>query len=80
MSSWHTAVGIPSYIVATLIAVSRIERGDHFPSDIVFGATIGLISGFTAVRGSEHFGERRRWTPLPSGGRNHVGMSFHLQF
>ncbi len=74
------AVGIPSYIVATLIAVSRVERGKHFPSDVVFGATIGLISGFTAVRGSEHFGERRRWALLPSVGRNHVGMSFHLQF
>ena len=73
-------VGIPSYIVATLIAVSRVERGKHFPSDVVFGATIGLISGFTAVRGSEHFGERRRWTLLPSVGPNHVGMIFHLQF
>ena len=62
-------VGIPAYIVATLIAVSRIERGKHFPSDVVFGATIGLISGFTAVRGSEHFGERRRWALLPSLGK-----------
>ena len=74
------AVGIPSYIVATLIGVSRIERGGHFPSDVVFGATIGIISGLTAVRGSEHFGERRRWALLPSVGPNHVGMAFHVQF
>ncbi|TDI46455.1 MAG: phosphatase PAP2 family protein [Acidobacteria bacterium] len=74
------AVGIPSYIVATLIAVSRIERGSHFPSDVVFGATLGLISGFTAVRGSKHFGERRRFALLPSAGPNHVGVYFHLQF
>jgi membrane-associated phospholipid phosphatase len=74
------AVGIPAYIVAALIAVSRVEGGSHFPSDVVFGATVGLISGFTAVRGSKHFGERRRWTLLPSVGPNQVGMVFHLQF
>ena len=73
-------VGIPSYIVATLVGVSRIERGGHFASDVVFGATIGIISGLTAVRGSKHFGERRQWTLLPSVGPNYVGMTFHLQF
>ncbi len=73
-------VGIPAYIVATLVGISRIENGGHFPSDVVFGATIGLISGFTAVRGSLHFGERRRMTLLPSVGPNHVGMVLHVQF
>ena len=72
-------VGIPAYIVASLIGVSRLERGGHFPSDVVFGATIGLISGLTAVRGSAHFGERRV-TLLPDAGPHHVGMVLHVQF
>ena len=73
-------IGIPAYIVATLVGVSRIENGSHFPSDVVFGATIGIISGLTAVRGSAHFGERRRMTLLPSVGPHHVGMVLHVQF
>jgi len=47
-------VGIPLYIVACLVAVSRVERGSHFPSDVIFGATLGYISGLTAIRGTEH--------------------------
>ncbi len=47
-------VGIPLYIVACLVAASRVERGSHFPSDVIFGAMLGYISGRTAIRGTEH--------------------------
>ncbi len=47
-------IGIPLYIVACLVAASRVERGSHFPSDVIFGAMLGYISGKTAIRGTEH--------------------------
>ena len=47
-------VGIPLYIVACLVAASRVERGSHFPSDVIFGAMLGYISVRTAIRGTEH--------------------------
>jgi membrane-associated phospholipid phosphatase len=47
-------IGIPLYIVACLVAASRVERGSHFPSDAIFGATLGYISARTAIRGTQH--------------------------
>ncbi len=40
-------VGIPSYIVATLIAVSRLEKNKHYLSDVVFGAVLGYKAART---------------------------------
>lgn len=56
-------VGIPLYIVACLVAASRVERGNHFPSDVVFGAMLGYISGRTAIRGTEHIIRSRHKSP-----------------
>lgn len=36
--------GIPAYAVATLTAASRIHHQRHYLSDVVFGATIGIVS------------------------------------
>jgi membrane-associated phospholipid phosphatase len=47
-------IGIPLYIVACLVAASRVEKGIHYPSDVIFGALLGFISGSTAIRGTEH--------------------------
>ncbi|MEE2637326.1 MAG: phosphatase PAP2 family protein [Acidobacteriota bacterium] len=46
-------VAIPAYAAAAFVGLSRLERGKHFPSDIVFGATLGYIAGRTAIRGTE---------------------------
>lgn len=75
-----TKVAIPAYIVAGAIALSRVERGSHWLSDVVAGSAIGYIAGITAVRGTKHFANQRRWTLLPSFGRRHVAIQFHLQF
>ena len=34
------------YIVATLVAISRVYLGLHYPSDIIAGAAIGMIFGY----------------------------------
>jgi len=36
-------LGIPAYILAALIALSRIYVGIHFPSDVLAGAVLGVL-------------------------------------
>jgi membrane-associated phospholipid phosphatase len=38
-------VGVPSYVVATYVASSRMAHNRHFISDVVFGAGIGIAAG-----------------------------------
>ena len=37
--------GVPSYVVATYVASSRMAHSRHFVSDVVFGAGIGIAAG-----------------------------------
>jgi membrane-associated phospholipid phosphatase len=43
-------VGVPSYLAASAIGFSRIERNRHYLSDVLAGATLGIIAGRTVVR------------------------------
>ena len=40
-------VGIPAYAVASLVSYRMIDSGDHWGSDIIFGATLGWVVGHT---------------------------------
>jgi hypothetical protein len=40
-------VGVPAYVLASGIGLSRIESNRHHLSDVLAGATIGLIVGRT---------------------------------
>lgn len=73
-------IGIPLYIVAGLVGLSRIEKGKHFPSDVVFGATLGYVSARAAIRGTKHYASERQWALMPSVGRNHAALCFYLEF
>jgi hypothetical protein len=42
-------VGIPAYAVASLVAYRMMDSGDHWASDIVFGATLGWVVGHTVA-------------------------------
>jgi membrane-associated phospholipid phosphatase len=42
-------VGIPATVVATFVAVSRVEDHEHFLSDVVAGGFIGYIVGRTVT-------------------------------
>jgi membrane-associated phospholipid phosphatase len=46
--SWRFAV--PAYVFASYVASSRLHDNRHYLSDVVFGATIGIISGRTVTR------------------------------
>jgi len=42
-------VGTPAYIAASLVGWRMMDTGDHWASDVVFGATLGWIVGHTVA-------------------------------
>lgn len=54
---WYWDLGHLAYVPAAYVGINRIEANRHFPSDVAFGAFLGVL--FTNVihdahRGSEH--------------------------
>jgi membrane-associated phospholipid phosphatase len=67
--------GVPAYAVASLVATSRIRDNRHYLSDVVFGATIGMVAGRTVTIGR---GDRRFvLTPIAAAGGG-AGVGFTL--
>jgi membrane-associated phospholipid phosphatase len=50
---WKGAV--PGYMFASYVAISRLHDNRHFLSDVVFGSTVGIISGRTVTRHGREF-------------------------
>jgi len=44
----HKKLGAILFLIAILVAVSRVGVGLHYPSDIIGGATLGIFSGIFA--------------------------------
>lgn len=42
-------VGIPAYVAASVVAYRMMDTGDHWASDVVFGATLGWVVGHTVA-------------------------------
>ena len=59
--------GLPAYTLASLVAVSRLQRNKHYLSDVMAGATLGYIVGRTVVRVNGQ--------PLDSPRRAHLSVS-----
>jgi membrane-associated phospholipid phosphatase len=57
-------VGIPAYAVASVVAWRMMDTGDHWASDVVFGATLGWVVGHT-VAGKHKKLEVAGFTVLP---------------
>lgn len=43
-------VGLPAYVGAGVVAWRMMDQGDHWASDVVFGATLGWVVGHTVAR------------------------------
>jgi membrane-associated phospholipid phosphatase len=41
---------LPLFIVATMVAASRINLGAHYPGDVLVGGMLGLLLGAVMVR------------------------------
>ena len=39
--------GVPAYVAAAYVAASRLSERQHYPSDVVFGAAVGIASART---------------------------------
>ncbi len=66
-------MAVPTYALAALVAVARVESRDHWASDTVAGATVGYLSAMAAVRSAGHAG-RRRTMVMPILGPGRVGV------
>jgi len=47
--------GIPTYLVASYVAMSRLHENVHFASDVVFGAAVGIVVGRTVTWHGRNF-------------------------
>jgi membrane-associated phospholipid phosphatase len=56
---WRAA--LPTYTVASYVAISRLHENRHFLSDVMFGAALGIASGRTVTRHG-----RDSWVMLPA--------------
>jgi len=62
--NWKFAV--PGYLFSSYVAMSRLPANRHWLSDVVFGSTVGIISGRT-VTGHELNKYHVELTPIPGG-------------
>jgi membrane-associated phospholipid phosphatase len=67
---WRAAV--PTYTLASYVAMSRLQENRHFLSDVVFGGALGVVAGRTTTRHG-----RAHWAVIPdmSKGRAAVLLS-----
>ena len=56
--------GVPLYAAAGLIAVSRVEKGKHWPSDVAAGAAIGLLAGRSGILTTDRLSGSRKFSRL----------------
>ena len=75
-------VGIPAYVAASAVAYRMMDTGDHWASDVVFGATLGWVVGHT-VAGRHKKLEVAGFDIVPYVGNTEeskVGVGFLRQF
>ena len=75
-------VGIPAYVLASLVGYRMMDTGDHWASDVVFGATLGYVVGHT-VAGKHNELEIAGFKVLPYTGNTKgtaIGISLVKQF
>jgi undecaprenyl-diphosphatase len=60
--------------IALFVALSRVFRGSHFPTDVLGGAVIGILSGFIAT------GPLKEWRTSVQEGLRHAAMGTSAVF
>ncbi len=67
-ASWkeQAAVGFTAGLLASSTSLLRVEAGQHFPTDVMMGAAIGMAGGVLVPMSHRYFSSEGR-APLPSG-------------
>lgn len=68
-------LGVPMFAAAAYVAGERVTANKHWPSDVVFGATMGILSGRTVTL---HV-RRARLAVRPEAVRGGGGVVFHVE-
>jgi membrane-associated phospholipid phosphatase len=58
---------IPTYLIATYVAMSRLHDNVHYASDVVFGAANGIVIGRSVTWHGRHFWGNLTPVPIPGG-------------
>ena len=57
--------GLPTYLIASYVAVSRLHDNRHYASDVIFGAATGIVIGRSVTwHGRSFYGSLM---PVPGG-------------
>jgi len=70
--------GIPSYAVATMIALSRLDKNKHFASDTVAGALLGTLIGLGTAK--FHKKEYSNFFIVPTVSHDRAGLTLMHMF
>ena len=65
-------VAVPAYAMASWVAASRLHSDRHYLSDVIAGATIGILAGRSVTLGRGP----ARFSVSPMATRGGIGMSF----
>ena len=52
---YNKKIGLLFFLAAFLISLARVFAGVHWPSDILAGALVGIVSGWLVIRLSKRF-------------------------
>jgi membrane-associated phospholipid phosphatase len=70
-------IGIPAFVVASLVGVARVKANKHFWTDVAVGAAIGTAYGFLITRNPPAGGQA---TLMPWGDTKGGGLAFAMRF
>jgi len=72
-------VGVSAYVLASGIGLSRVERNKHYLSDVLAGATLGIIVGRTVTRVNDERPARRgRLSVAPASDLHGTGVGLNV--
>ena len=66
-------VGAPAYTIASYVAMSRVQMQRHYLSDVIAGATVGILAGRSVTVGPRN--ARFSVDPMPVAGGIGVGFT-----